>query len=141
MSACISHDGNVVAATTMASEGRAITLWNKSGRVIGRLTQDDVMVNFAFSHNDHYLAATSFGGYVRVWDLSTMGLEAVYEISKAPGLCAVEFSPDDSKIIYSNDSVVEMIEFSSLNELFKQACERFKDRPLTLDERRAFYLE
>lgn len=141
LSACVSHNGKIIATTSTTSEGRAITLWNNSGKAINTLTQEESITNLAFSHDDRYLATTSFDGVIYVWNLSAMQAEAVYKITQAPTLCAIEFNLDDSKIIYSNDSIMEIIDFPPLQELIDQTRERFKDRPLTPEERKMYYLE
>ena len=141
IAASVSHNGEMIAATPDNAEGRVITVYNNAGKVIGKFRQEDRVINLAFSHDDKYLAMVTLGGRILVLDVSAMQLEAVYDITRSPGLCAVEFIPDDTGIIYSKDSVVEILDFPPFQELIDQTRERFKDNPLTPEERKMYYLE
>ena len=55
---------------------------------------------------------------------------------------AIIFSPDGKRIAFaSSDKNFLIMDFPPLQDLIDQTRERFKDKPLTAEERRSYYLE
>ena len=55
---------------------------------------------------------------------------------------SVDFSPDGKRIVsVSADNNVKIWDYLPLQDLIDQTRERFKDRPLTPEERHQYYLE
>ena len=78
---------------------------------------------------------------IRIWDAQTG-----QELQKLEGhtnfVYSAAFSPDGKRIVSaSRDKTIRIRSFPSLEDLIDETRERFKDRSLTPDERRQYYLE
>ncbi len=88
-----------------------------------------------YSPNGKFLLATSSSG-THIFD-AYRGIE----LCKLQGLEA-SFSPDGKKILsVVNGNVIRIYDFPPLQDLIDQTRERFKNRSLTPEERRMYYLE
>jgi len=75
-----------------------------------------------------------------VWNLNSGRI--IYEKSVGSPIKTAAFTPDEKQIItISEDNFIRVYDFPSLQDLIDQNCERFKNRPLTPEERRQYYLE
>ena len=96
--------------------------------------------SIALSSDGHYIASSSKDGTVRIWDsASGFCISTVQGIN--PYGSQIVFSPDGKQITSTSGSEICVIDFPPLQELIDQTRERFKDRPLTPEERRNYYLE
>ncbi len=64
-----------------------------------------------------------------------------YEIFLSDVMTSVQFSPDGKHIAMTGWNFSRIIDFPSIWQLVKENRERFKDRPLTKEERRKYYLD
>ena len=72
-----------------------------------------------------------------IWHLHTSDLHDVHAT-----LTSVAYSPNSRRIaVGSNNGDLRVYTFLPLQELIDKTRERFKDRPLTLEERKKYYLE
>lgn len=98
------------------------------------------MYSISFSPDDKKLVTTS-DKTIRVWDTET-GIELwKVKIPHSVLFSSAHFSSDGRQIIYISDHVIYYYDFPPLQELINQTHKRFKDRPLTPEERRMYYLE
>ena len=77
--------------------------------------------------------------HVRVWDV-----DEGKEIMRVPNasISRVAFCPNGKRIgSVLTDRTIRIWDFPPLQDLIDQTRERFKDRPLTAEERRQYYLE
>lgn len=86
-----------------------------------------------------YLMAVTVDIFV-IWDIAT-GVIVDKRISNE-NLLSISFSPDGEYILSTNDAGQVFIwEFPNLPKLIDEIHERYKDNPLTSDERKQYYLE
>ena len=97
------------------------------------------MYPVSISHDSNYIIGTSVnGGSVYIWDLLTGSLI----MNQYNNLDKAIYNSDGNAIAASwNDSIVRIYPFPSLQEIINQTRERFKNRQLTTEERRMYYLE
>lgn len=95
--------------------------------------------NVAIGPFNKYLMAVTDNGFV-IWDIAT-GI-VVYNRCSGENLISVSFSPDGKNILLTNETGRVLIwEFPELSHLIVEIRERFKDNPLTLEERKQYYLD
>ena len=95
----------------------------------------------SFSPSGKYIVSASSDKTVRIWDVKT-GIELQTFIGHTSPVNTVRFSPDEKRIYSaSDDGAIKIWDFPPLQELIDQTRERFKNRPLTPEERRMYYLE
>ncbi|MBQ5551397.1 MAG: hypothetical protein IIT32_10065, partial [Bacteroidales bacterium] len=78
----------------------------------------------------------------RIWDAKT-GQQVGNPLYGHTGCVAsASFSPDGRYIVSASfDETVRIWNFPSLQELIDSTTEQFKDRPLTPEERKKYYLD
>jgi WD40 repeat protein len=97
-------------------------------------------VKFVTFSSDGKLIISAAGNTVRVWDVA-----AKVCIQKLLGhndpVLSASYSSDGSHIISASKSGIKIWDIPPLQELIDETRERFKDRQLTPEERKKFYLE
>ncbi len=120
------------------SEAVRVTGNAKSGIIL--VGHTNKVESIALSSDGHYIASSSKDGTIRIWDsASGFCISTVQGIN--PYGSQIVFSPDGKQITSTSGSEICVIDFPPLQELIDQTRERFKDRPLTPEERRNYYLE
>lgn len=107
------------------------------------LTQKSVegIWSLSFSHDGRRIVTTSPNGELVVWDVAT-GIALITMAISDSMANAVAFAPDGCQIASANnDGTVRIWDFPPLQVLIDKTRERFKDRPLTPEERKRYYLE
>lgn len=135
-----SQDGKYLVS---ASYDNNLILWdpNKGNQLKKMIGHTDWVYNVSFSPDNHYVVSCSKDETVRVWDTSTGIQIQIYKGHIKPVLSAT-FTPDGRNIVSSSDdNTIRIWSFPPLQDLIDQTRERFKNRPLTDDERRMYYLE
>lgn len=95
----------------------------------------------AISQDERYIVSSSTDGALTIWDVES-GSEVITLFGHTDAIVAINFSPDDKQIVSkSKDGTIILWDFPSLQDLIDQTRERFKDRLLTPEERRQYYLE
>ena len=138
-SAAYSPDGREIVS---ASWDNTIRIWDSVTGECKRVLEghtDDVN-SAAYSPDGGEIVSASRDKTIKVWNANDF--REVYSYS-LPSTCAdASFSPDGRTIaVACNDGNIYLIGFPPLQELIDQTRERFKDYPLTPEERTQYYLE
>ena len=76
----------------------------------------------------------------RLFSVVESGIE-LSVLEEYGGVLSASFSLDGEHIVLSSGKFIRIEDFPSLQDLIDQTRERFKDRPLTPEERYQYYLE
>ena len=125
-----------------ASRDSTIRIWNsKTGDGLEVLKGHGHGVNSAtYSPDGRFIVSTSNDNTIRVWDANT-GMELQVLSKYFLNVKYAAFSPDGKTIFAYSYDEIRIWGFPPFQDLLKQTCERFKDRPLTAEERKTYYLE
>ncbi len=142
LSAAFSPDGNYVASAS----ANFINVWDvKTGLEVYTFVGREPIVRVAYSPDGKYIIAGSLdkSSNILVLDSKTGNVVCTFNAKGQGGrVNSVSFSPDGKQILASfNNGMIRLWPFSPLQELIYQTRERFKNRPLTPEERRQYYLE
>ena len=139
-SVVFSPDGKLILS---ASSDNTLRLWNVAdGSCLLTLKEHTNWVNDAqFSPDGKYIISGSSDKTLRLWDVATGRL--IYTIAAHDGnVLSVAFSPDGKHFASaSNDGTIKIWYFPTLQELIDQTRERFKNRPLTAEEKRQYFFD
>lgn len=124
----------------MLGEKSAIKIWEiATGKCVSTLVgHTSVVYDCVFSPDGKYVVSTSHDTMVKLWDwksgicLTSQSLEQYL---------SVRYSNDGRHVVMVCGEEVRVLDFPPLQQLIDETRERFKNRPLTQDERRKYYLE
>lgn len=139
-----SPDGKYIVLTSHHS---TIKLWDISAQKCTRKMDDDwQFVHYVrFSHDGKYIVSISSNDMMHIWDVSTGKLIQKQSVRGGIGysVSRVNFSLNDRYVVleYGDYRAICIFEFPELQQLIDETRERFKDNPLTPEERRRYYLE
>lgn len=135
-SATFSPDGKRIIST---SEDNTIRIWDvKTGKET--MIIQDYAFRATFSPDNNYLLSIS-NNSIKIYD-ALSGIEITTIEEQSLTVYAAVFSPDGRRIASAlSDGSIHIYDFPPLQELIDQTRDRFKDRPLTPEERRMYYLE
>ena len=125
-----------------ASDDTTIRIWDiKTGEEIRRIEGNFIKCNsVSFSHNGQKIVSSHEDNTIRIWDVST-GREIRNLKDSSLLVSTAVFSSDDSLIYSASERILKIWGALDLNELIIEIRERFKDRQLTLEERKKYYLD
>ena len=137
--ASYSPDGKMI----VSASGNTIYIWNAiNGKLINRAYGHTGTVNsVVFSEDGNYIISASSDKTARIWDLQTTKEIMVFHGHDRRVVAANLDLKRNEIITVSTDGVIRVWNFPPLQDLIDQTRERFKDRPLTEEERRMYYLE
>ena len=122
-----------------ASEDKTVRIWNvETGEEIYRFEGHKYeVISARFSPNGKLIVSVDNYYNVYIFDVES---GAVFQKSE---ICdkAVSFSPDGKQLVSGESSDVIIWEFEPLQELMDRVRERFRNRPLTSDEKKKYYLD
>ncbi len=130
-----SGDGKFV----LTKNNDEVFVWEtETGDCLNTLRHNSSVKAFAFSHDGRYIVTTTHDLMVNIWSRES-GVRLFS--TKLHQYSDVQFCPDNNHVVLMNQREVRILDFPPLHELIDQTRERFKDRPLTPEERRMYYLE
>ncbi len=102
----------------------------------------NVVRSASFSPNGKYVVSASNDKTVRIWDAKTGQQVGSPLEGHTDRVNSASFSPDGRYIVSASwDGTVKIWDFQPLQELIDSTHERFKNRPLTPEERKKYYLD
>ena len=124
----------------MLGEKSAIKIWEiATGKCVSTLVgHTSVVYDCVFSPDGKYVVSTSHDTMVKLWDwksgicLTSQSLEQYL---------SVRYSNDGRHVVMVCGEEVRVLDFPPLQQLIDETRERFKNRKLSEDERRKYYLE
>ncbi|MBR4838080.1 MAG: TIR domain-containing protein [Bacteroidales bacterium] len=134
------QDGSLIASVSM---DKTIKIWDAfTGKEVKTMVGHSDFVNFIdFSSDGKYVVTASDDKTVRIWDLKS-GVNVNVLEGHDDGVMFAIFTPDGKHIISAGkDGTIRQWDFPPLQDLIDQTRERFKNRPLTEEERKMYYLE
>lgn len=104
------------------------------------IESDFTVLRASYSHDGNYIVSV-FDNNIRLWDAEKRTLIQNLE-GHTDMVVSALFSPDDRCIVSASyDGTIRIWPIPPLQDLIDQTRERFKDRPLTPEERHQYYLE
>ena len=162
--ATFNNDGSQIVSTNIKVistniEEHRVCLWDvkagKKKKMMGDPAKRIRFISADISKDGEYIVSTGFDvsrlisdnhpndNTVIVWNAKNgeMVLNITHDQFNSVADWA-SFSPDGRHIALAfKDGIIRIIDFHPLQDLIDQTRERFKDRPLTPEERRMYYLE
>lgn len=134
-----SPDGQYLAA---ASHNEIIRLWNATtGELVAEMKGHEKGINYiAFSPDGKYLVSASEDTTAKIWNVET-GVEIITLDQDSGRVFCASFSPDGERVITAPDEEIRIWDFPSLQAIINQTRARYKDYPLTPEERKKYYLD
>ena len=120
----------------------SIRIWCvKTGEEITHFDFPRIVDNLTYSPDGCMLAFTVEKA-LKIWDSKTFRELFVFEEEDDDRINSIIFSPDSKRIIsISSSGSVRVWPIKPLQDLIDETRDRFKNRPLTPEERRKYYLE
>lgn len=136
-SVAYSHNGKRIVST---SRDKTIKIWDaKTGECMFTFKHNYDVTSAKYSPDDKIIASSSWDGTIRIWNASDgICLQKTFLSTSA---FSVSFNAQGNKIAISASEKVVVLEYPSLDDIITQTYNRFKNRQLTPEERRRFYLE
>lgn len=140
----IDHNSKLIATSVnQIYEFNNINIYNiQTGELLQSLKgHTGGIESICFSSNSKYIVSASDDKTIKVWDVATgFCIQTLYghtqEIRQA------FFNSNDTQIISSSwDGTIKIWDFPPIEKLIEETKKRFKDNPLTPEERRQYYLE
>jgi len=121
----------------------SILVWNlKRDSIIYQITNahSDEISQIEYSLNGKYYLTTAGDGFVKVWDASShcMVYEKAFLDEK---ILMASFNANSDSIMVCLSNKIVFMDFPPIHDLIKKLRERYKNRHLTSEERRKYYLE
>lgn len=128
----------------VTSSGTTIFVWDLKSTKCVSIIEGHISDVYAccFSPNGKYIVSTSDDRMLKLWDWQSGVCMSSKENVDFSQLIGIQFSPDGRHVVLcSGGKRIRIWTFPSLQELIDQTRERFKNRKLTPEERRKYYLE
>ena len=137
------HNGTKIVS---AAYDNTIRIWNaKTGKQIGEplLGHTEWIRSVSFNHDGTKIVSAAYDNTIRIWDISTgIMIDKIY----IQGCNFVCWSPNNDEKLFcimnkNEKDYIVIYEYPSLQKLIDMTRERFKDRPLTKEERARYNID
>lgn len=139
--ASFSPDGKFVIS---ASWDETIRVWDvKTGEQLGSPINghNDGVLSAVYSPDGKYIVSASADKTIRIWNANTRRPINEPLIGHTDCVFSAFFTPNGEHIISAGDNTVRIWDFPPLQQLINKIREQFKNRQLTLEERKKYYLD
>lgn len=137
----ISNDGKLI-ARQMQNEDINVYNVNTNQQVGKSIKGFSSVKSAAFSPDGKFIALASIDGTIRICDIGTGLLLGDVIEAHTTAISSISFSPNGKHIMSASyDGTIRIWDFPPLQQLIDSTRERFKDRQLTPEERRKYYLD
>lgn len=133
-------DGRIIAST---SRDGTIRLWNANTGECLRVLRGhtDSATSAIFSKDGKYIISTSYDNTIKIWRVETGNCLQTL-LGHESNVMASALTSDGHHIVSASwDGSIKLWDFPPLQQLIDETRERFKNRQLTPEERRKYYLE
>ena len=143
--AIYSPQGNMIASISGVNDN-LIKIWNaKTGELLQSLS-GDAFINhsISFSPDGNYLVSSGSENNAKVWNLKYGEIVQLLETGSRQAMfcnCGRHIVSIEGQVAPQEKSIVKIWDFPPLQELIDQTRERFKNRQLTPEERKKYYLD
>lgn len=138
-SICYDPDGKYI--LTSSYDNSAVVWDINSGKCIVELKgHSDYVYSANYNFDGNYIVTASKDKTIKIWHAES-GVE-VLSIQTNSAVNYASFRPDGKAVVSAHDDgTIRIWPFPPLQDLIDQTRERFKDRPLNQEEKRAYYIE
>ncbi len=126
-----------------ASNDGTIRIWDlEKGEELKRIEWlSEEIISICYNNDGTRIVASSMKGEICVWDVATGNKVQSFTLNDEIDV-RVSFSPDGHRIVFgAGDGTLRVLDFPPLQQLINQTNERFKERPLTTEEKKRYYIE
>lgn len=125
-----------------SNNDNALIIWDiETGNPIHTIIGDaEYVFSAVYSTDSRCIVSAYDDNTVRVWDVVTGALLQTF-IGHGISIYDATFTSDGKQVVVWDGENIVRYDFPHLQDLIDQARERFKNRPLTNEERRMYYLE
>ena len=133
-----SKDGKYIA---ISLANGYVAIWDLSDSCCINIIKvtNDIINTAYFSKDNEYLVTVSSAKHIKIWDWKN--IFCLYEDEWDNKIREAQFSPTDNIFFVNSDKGINIIDFPPLQQLIDETRKRFKNRPLTSEERHKYYLE
>lgn len=135
-----SSDGNMI----ISASSESIRIWNtRTGELLRKIEGVDSHFNSAYFDpmDNKKIISASTDRTIRIWDVDSGLLMQTIQVHSG-SVRNASFCSDGKYIVSaSNDGTICICSFTPLQQLINQTNERFKERPLTTEEKKRYYIE
>lgn len=132
------YDGRSIISITNEKE---VSIWDIETGLKNKYENGQMTDIMAISQDGQYVASVCSDNYVRIWSLTTGSLVHYFKLKEIDDKIKYVVFGNNHIILIVNHNEIYDCFFPPLQELIDEANERFKDNPLSLKERKQYYLE
>lgn len=136
----ISHDGHKIIS---GDSWGYIKMWDidKAECVYTIIGHNNGIRTLVFDKTDNYFLSTAYDNTIKIWEVTKGELIGSYNNKSGDFICASFCLEKNLILALSDDGYIYYWQFLPLTTIMEYTRERFKNRQLTSEERKKFYLD